>query len=67
MILEELYDYYKKWAVVSRELKFGVSTIKNWRHLGYIPIASQMRIEAFTNGLFKASIKDAIPLNRGKK
>ncbi len=63
MTLEEVYDYYSKnWSKITRELKLGTTTLRNWKRRGFIPIRSQMLIEERTGGLFKASIEHA-PMN----
>lgn len=60
MTVEELYDYYgSKWTNVIKALDIGSNTIYKWRKRGYIPIASQMKIEKKTGGLFKAKTLDA--------
>lgn len=62
MILDELYKYYcYNWARACRELKFGTTTIQNWKKRGYIPFRSQQIIEQKTNGILKASWNDAQP------
>lgn len=59
MKIKELYEHYEyNWAKMSRELKFGSTTIKNWRDNGYIPFVSQKLIEKRTGGLFKARMED---------
>lgn len=60
MTLEEVYDYYdNNWSKMTRELKLGTTTLRNWKTRGFIPIRSQMLIEKRTGGLFKASIEHA--------
>lgn len=60
MTLNEIYEFYdRNWAMVTRELKIGTTTIQKWRKRGYVPIRSQMVIEERTKGLFKASLEDA--------
>lgn len=60
MTIEELYNYFdQNWVTVSRELKFGSTTIYNWRRKGFIHANAQVRIEKKTNGGLKARIEDA--------
>lgn len=55
MLLVELYNHYKSWTALARDLKFGFNTYQNWRKKGYIPYSTQLLIEKKTNGRFKAS------------
>ena len=60
MTLNQIYEHYgRNWSKTSRELKIGTTTLQNWVKRGYIPIRSQMVIEARTKGLFKAKLQDA--------
>ena len=64
MRVEELYEKWGSWSSAANELKMTVSGINYWRKRGYIPIKAQAHIELLTNGLFKASLEDAVPLTK---
>jgi hypothetical protein len=60
MILNDIYEYYQKnWVTVGRELRVGSTSLYNWKKIGYIPIASQIKIEKRTKGLFVADLEHA--------
>lgn len=54
--IENVHNYYNKnWTTASKALSLGVNTYQYWVKLGYIPFSTQLRIEAHTKGIFKAS------------
>jgi len=61
MKLEELKEHYKTWSNMVYQLHLGTNTHQYWRRRGYIPYPTQLVIEKKTEGLFKASLDDALP------
>lgn len=60
MKLLEVHEYFgKNWKRMARELGFSRHVDTYWRRLGYIPIATQMKIEHRTGGALKACFDDA--------
>lgn len=58
MTINEIYDYYgKNWSRAMQDLRVGVNSYQYWMKVGYIPIATQIKIERRSKGLFKAEIK----------
>ncbi len=58
MKYEQLYKHYKSARNMAIELGFAANTPLGWKKKGYIPIKTQMLIELYTKGLFKASTSD---------
>jgi len=57
MTINDVYEFYNKnWSELTRELKFGKNTYQGWLRKGYIPIATQLRIEKDTNGELKSDL-----------
>lgn len=56
MLIEELYDFYKSWSVMSRKLELSPTTYLGWKRRGYIPWQTQLVIEKKTHGKFKAKL-----------
>lgn len=61
MRLEELKAHYGTWTKMNIKLELGPYSYQYWRKRGYIPYPAQLVIEKKTNGLFKASLDDAVP------
>jgi hypothetical protein len=66
MKFEDIKNYYKTGCNFMRETGISYQSYCNWRNNGYIPILSQMKIEALTGGILKADISDTkeIPKDR---
>jgi hypothetical protein len=58
MTLNQLYEKYFSWTGVGRALSVSITSLRNWRKKGFIPIKSQLEIEKKTNGAFVASLDD---------
>jgi len=65
MRIEQLKEHYKTWTKLCHALELAMNSHQYWRKRGYIPYPTQLVIEKKTNGLFKADIDDALPLNKG--
>jgi len=61
MILEEVKKYYGTSYNFEKETDMSHTNFVTWAIRGYIPYASQRRIERFTNGKLKASQDDTRP------
>lgn len=56
--IDTLYNHFdKNWTKLTKELGLGVNTYQHWLRQGYIPYASQKKIEEKSNGLFKANFQ----------
>ena len=49
MTIEELYNLYGTKYKFRKETGLSITTFDNWLKLGYIPIASQMKLEKLTH------------------
>lgn len=58
MTLDELKNSFGSFYKAARFLKNSEQSTMNWKRLGYIPIASQMKIEKLTGGELKARFED---------
>ena len=58
MRLEDVLNLYGNQYQFHKQTKMSVNTIKNWKRLSYIPILSQIRLEALSNGAITASLED---------
>lgn len=57
MNVDELYVFFdSNWCKIARELKLGVNTVSYWRKIGYIPMATQLKIQKATVGKLVADI-----------
>ena len=61
MRLEELKEYYKTYAAITRLAGMGMNNHQYWKKIGYIPYPTQLVIEKKTKGKFKANLDDALP------
>ena len=62
MTLIDVLDYYGGPCQFRAQTKMSINNIYNWRDRGFIPIASQIKIEHLTKGALKASF-DALVNN----
>ena len=58
MTLAEVLAFYKTAHKFEKETKMSHNSIKNWERLGYIPFASQRKLEQLSNGYFKIRLED---------
>lgn len=58
MTLDELIKEYKSHRRIAKTFGFADNTPLNWRKNGFIPLATQVKIEWATNGKFKSNIHD---------
>jgi hypothetical protein len=58
MTLNQLYEKYFSWTGVGRGLSVSITSLRNWRKKGFIPIEYQIKIEKQTAGEFTASLDD---------
>ena len=56
---EEVKKHYKTAYNFYKETGMSPANIGNWVRWGYIPIASQFKIEETTNGKLKANYGDS--------
>jgi len=59
MRLDELIEHFGSNYRLSKACGFSQPVPFTWRMRGFIPMESQRKIEAATNGLFKANEDDA--------
>ena len=60
MKIDEVLAFYEKPYRFTKKTGMSVNTLNNWKRLGYIPIQSQMRLEAISEGQLKARFEDAV-------
>ena len=60
MKLEDVLAHYGNPYQFRKHTKMSINNIYNWRSMGYIPIVSQMRLEAMTNGALKADLAHTV-------
>lgn len=58
MTIEELRAYYGNCNQFGRRTKMSTSSFLNWVRWGYIPIASQYKLEILTEGELIARVSD---------
>ncbi len=58
MTIKEVYDYFKSWYQIYKQVGFCANTPKNWRKKGFIPADSQLKIERYTEGKLKFRSED---------
>ena len=51
---KEVKNQYRSFYNFHKETRMSHSSLYNWEKWGYIPIASQMKIEKITEGKLKA-------------
>ena len=54
MTIEQVIEYYGSGYKFNKATGISYNTLRNWRSYGFIPIASQIRLEKMTNGALKA-------------
>lgn len=68
MQISEVHDYYwRNWANAMRQLGLSRNAHHYWIRKGYIPIATQLKIEKITNSDLKADVTIAAEEKRQKK
>ncbi len=60
MTLDEVLKYYGGGYQFKKQTKMSYSNVYNWRDRGFIPLASQGKLEQLTNGALKASVEDLV-------
>lgn len=60
MILDDVLKHFGNAYKFGKTSGMCVNNIYNWRNMGYIPIVSQMRLEALTNGVLKADMAHTV-------
>ena len=60
MKLEDVLAHFESAYQFRKQTKMSINNIRNWRLRGYIPPASQMKLERLTNGILKASFEDVV-------
>jgi hypothetical protein len=60
MKIDDVLSYYGSAYQFAKQTGMAINNIRNWRLFGYIPAASQMKLESLTNGALKASFADAV-------
>lgn len=56
MTIDDVYNHYKSGRQMQIKTGLSHSNFQNWRERGYIPIATQMKIERLTDGALKADL-----------
>lgn len=64
MTLEEIYEKYRKWSIISDIADVTPNAVYKWRMQGYIPYKVQVYIEMKTHGEFVADVKHGKPSDR---
>jgi len=60
MTIEEFKAYYGNGYQFSRRTGLGATSFHSWVARGYIPIASQVRLEKITDGGLRARFEDVL-------
>jgi hypothetical protein len=58
MTVDDVINYYGSVYRLQKKTKIAYRTVARWRKNGVIPIQTQIRIEAYTQGQLKASLQD---------
>jgi len=58
MTIDELRDYYGNCNQFGKRTRMSTSSFLNWVKWGYIPIASQHKLEILTGGELVARVRD---------
>lgn len=58
MTVDDIKEYFGSFYKAARFLNISEQSTMNWKRRGYIPIASQMKIEKLTDGALKARFED---------
>ena len=62
MTVDELQRYYKTSYAFGKATKMSPQSYTNWIEWGFIPIASQIKLEILTCGGLKADLKHGRPI-----
>lgn len=54
MTIDEVEAYFKTGYYLRKKTGLSAGSISNWKKIGYIPLHTQIKIEALTNGDLKA-------------
>lgn len=57
MKIDDVITYYRNAYQFSKRTKMSINNIRNWKKMGHIPIASQVKIEKISNGVLKANLE----------
>jgi hypothetical protein len=58
MTLEDVWvHWYKVWNDVQKATGYSITTLRDWRRKGGIPMRHQIKIEEMTNGALKADFR----------
>lgn len=57
MTPKDIEKYYKTGYNFHQKTGMSQMTYSNWRKWGYVPIASQIKIQQLTKGILKASLE----------
>lgn len=60
MTPEQVLKHYKTAWKFHKETGMSNRSLHNWLEWGRIPIASQIKIHKFTNGVLKAELDDLV-------
>jgi hypothetical protein len=58
MTIEEVKNYYGNSYKFMKRTKMSDATFRNWMRWGFIPEASQYKLERLTKGELKAEVKE---------
>lgn len=58
MTIEEVLKYYGSAYRFGKVTGMSHANVSNWKKNGFIPIETQIKIEALTNGALKARLED---------
>ena len=58
MTIDDVLNFYKTSYGLEKITKMSHANISNWKARGYIPIATQMKLERLSSGALKADLKD---------
>jgi hypothetical protein len=59
MTYEEIIKFYGTAYMVSKKVGFAPGTPFNWRRLGYVPEAAQLKIARHSDGELKYKYEDS--------
>lgn len=58
MTIEEVLEHYGSGYQFEKKTGLSRGNVTNWKRMGFIPIATQIKIEELTNGALKARLED---------
>ena len=59
MTYEEIIEVYGTAYMISKKIGFAPHTPFNWKRLGYVPEAAQLKIERHSSGKLKYKYEDS--------